>query len=120
LTGPGGVGTTRLALEVARRADDALPGGARFVALAPLREAGEVLRELEALPEMLTEPTLVVLDNFEHVMDASPAVAALVAGAPAVRVIVTSRERLSVRGEREIALEPLAVDDAVELFGPRA
>jgi len=131
LTGPGGVGKTRLALEAAHRADEELPGGARFVALAPLREPGEVVSEiarafgadgtrLDAISAAVAAPTLLVLDNFEHLVGAAAEVASLVAACPDVHVLVTSRERLRIRGERELAVAPLALDEAVELLRARA
>jgi predicted ATPase len=64
--------------------------------------------------------TLVILDNFEHLLDAAPAVGALLAAAPAMRVLVTSRAPLRVDGEREYPLEPLGEDDAVALLTDRA
>jgi predicted ATPase/DNA-binding SARP family transcriptional activator len=135
LTGPGGVGKTRLALEVARRADDELAAGAHFLALAAIRDPELVLPEIArsygvaeagelplpaAIAAKLGEPTLLVLDNFEQVVEAAADVSWLVAAAPVLRVLVTSRERLRVRGERELALAPLEPSEAVELFCARA
>jgi predicted ATPase/transcriptional regulator with XRE-family HTH domain len=128
LTGPGGVGKTRLAIEVARRASARFRDGAAFVPLAPvsdpaavpaavsralgLRETGteEPGREdpVAALAELLRpRELLLVLDNFEHVATAAPAVADVLAGCPDVTVLVTSRSPLRVRGEQERVVEPL-------------
>jgi predicted ATPase/DNA-binding SARP family transcriptional activator len=135
LTGPGGIGKTRLALELARRADDELPGGAWFLSLAAVRDPELVLSHIasacgvseegsapsvQALADAFPVATLVVLDNFEQVVEAAGAVASLVEASPWLRVLVTSRERLHVRGEREVVIDPLAPDDAVEFFLVRA
>src|SRR5262245_40280963 len=125
LTGPGGTGKTRLALELAR----ANPAGAfrvLFVGLAAVRKSAfvasaiaEALGVLDAtaldLPKRAQiacdgQSTLLVLDNFEQVLDAAPLVADLLASVPALRVLVTSRSPLRVRGEREYAVGPLALD----------
>jgi len=134
LTGPGGVGKTRLALELARA--QAVEGTSRvlFVALAALRTAAfvaaaiaEALGVLDAttvdLPRRAQAacdgtPTLLVLDNFEHVLDAAPLVADLLATVAALRVLVTSRAPLHVRGEREYSVGPLAWDVDVDATSP--
>ena len=123
LTGPGGVGKTRVALEVARTI--AAEGVTRvvFVPLAAIREPPLVASAIaEAvgladvamrdLPKRLhiacgDRPTLLVLDNFEHVLDASPLVADLLLSVTPLRVLVTSRAALHVRGEREYVIAPL-------------
>jgi predicted ATPase/transcriptional regulator with XRE-family HTH domain len=132
ITGPGGVGKTRLALEVARAV--AAKGGNRvlFVGLASVRTPafvapaiGEALSVLDAtaldLPRRARVacdgvPTLLVLDNFEQVLDAAPLVADLLATVAALRILATSRAPLRVRGEREYALGPLALDAGVEVM----
>ena len=125
LTGPGGTGKTRLALELAR----ANPAGAfrvLFVRLAAIRTPAfvastiaEALGVLDAtaldLPRRAQlacdgQPTLLVLDNFEQVLDAAPLVADLLRSVPALRVLVTSRAPLHLRGERQYAVGPLALD----------
>ena len=129
LTGPGGAGKTRLALELARAI--AAEGASRvlFVALAAVRNAAfvapaiaEALGVLDAtaldLPRRARlacdgTPTLLVLDNFEQVLDAAPLVADLLTSVAALRVLVTSRAPLRVRGEREYAVGPLALDVGV-------
>ncbi|HZA45807.1 MAG TPA: helix-turn-helix domain-containing protein [Rubrobacter sp.] len=123
LTGTGGVGKTRLALEAARHAREFFPDGIAFVALAPLNDAGLViatvarslgLRETagqtphETLREHLRDKRmLLVLDNFEHVLQAAPVVADLLAFCPDLVVLVTSRAPLLVRGEQEYSVPPL-------------
>jgi predicted ATPase len=125
LTGAGGVGKTRLALEAARASlDEGLfPDGVTFVALAPLGDPRLVvpsieralgLKEaegqtsLEALRDYLGEKRLLlVLDNFEHLLGASSEVADLLRSCPALVVLVTSRAPLRLRGEQEWPVPPL-------------
>jgi non-specific serine/threonine protein kinase len=126
LTGPGGVGKTRLAIEVARLVAPQFDGSAWFVPLAPLADPALVLRTIghavglretvagigDDLRRNLAEsPTLLLLDNVEHVIAAAPAVAALVADCPPLTVLATSREPLRVRGEREYPVPTLALPD---------
>ena len=125
LTGPGGVGKTRIALRVAEEGQADFADGAAFVALAPTCAAGlvlpaivqalritehETLPPLERLAGVLRErELLLVLDNFEQVLEAAPAVADLLGVAPRVTILVTSRAPLRLPGERLIAVPPLAL-----------
>jgi predicted ATPase/DNA-binding SARP family transcriptional activator len=116
--GPGGVGKTRLALELAHRLAPELRDGARFVPLAAIDDRDRLEQELAHDDPGAEE--LLVLDNFEQLVDAAPAVADLLTGAPGVTVLVTSQAALRLRGEHEVALAPLRVEAAVELFVRRA
>ena len=150
LTGPGGVGKTRLALEVAGRSRVAFADGVVFAPLAPLRD-------LDLLPSFLSETLsvrevagqtlqdtleqhlhdkqmLLLLDNFEHLLSAAPLVADLVRACPELKVLVTSRAPLRLGGEHQFPVTPLPLPDtapqspadileqspAVELFRQRA
>jgi len=128
LTGPGGAGKTRLAQEIARAI--MLQGGARvvFVALAAVRDASFVAAAIAEALGLLDisaldlakrvraacdgRRTLLLLDNFEHVLEAAPLVAELLTSVAALRVLVTSRAPLRVRGEREYVVGPLALNVA--------
>jgi predicted ATPase len=130
LTGVGGVGKTRTAIEVAEQVGSQFAGGAYLVNLAPLaapdllvptlartlsvkETAGETL--LGAVKARLCEaPTLLVLDNFEQIIPAAPVVAELLAACRHLKVLVTSRELLHLRGEREAVVRPLALPTAAE------
>jgi predicted ATPase/class 3 adenylate cyclase len=131
LTGAGGSGKTRLALQVAFDVLDRFPHGVFFVDLASINEPHLVpgviaaaigTREmgprpvLEALQiELRHRIALLVLDNFEQVIEASPMVGALLASAPNVRLLITSRGPLRIRGEQEYPVLPLAVPDPGQL-----
>jgi DNA-binding transcriptional LysR family regulator/predicted ATPase len=124
LTGPGGSGKTRLALEVASRLVDDFEDGVFLVELAGLRDAKLVVPtvahtlgvEEAALEERLRgQRVLLLLDNFEHVVDAAAEVAKLGA-----TKLITSRARLGVASEHEYEVVPLGLDAAVELFVERA
>ncbi len=136
LTGTGGVGKTRLALQVAEEALGRFEDGVFAVMLAPLRDSAFVLPSIAAVLELRTAPheplarrlstalrdreLLLVLDNFEHVLAAAPDLAALLAACPRVKALVTSREPLRIAGEHELPVGQLADDAAVELFVRRA
>src|SRR5262249_39616808 len=124
LTGPGGVGKTQLALAAARRGAGGFAGGAFFFGLPPLTMAGLLVAQIgqtlgvrEAPGQTLRESLvaalankrlLLVLDNFEQVVAGAPIVADLLAACPALTMLVTSRERLRLRLEREYPVLPLA------------
>jgi predicted ATPase/DNA-binding SARP family transcriptional activator len=130
ITGPGGVGKTRLAIEAARVA------GGRFVTLAATADAELVpaaVCDALAVPRIPDEPpqaaltrtfadrrALLVLDNFEHVLAAGPWLAQLLNDSPALTVLTTSREPLGLHAEQRFPLDPLPVTPAVELFMSRA
>ena len=139
LIGPPGVGKTRLAIEVAQviHASGAFADGVWFVALAPITESAVVLSTLAhalGIQEKLGQPMLLtvqqflrerelllVLDNFEQVLEAVPLVAQLLAGAPRLKALVTSREPLHMSGEQRYEVSPLALDGVAEtLFVQRA
>jgi predicted ATPase len=135
LTGTGGSGKTRLALQAARDMSGEFTGGVYFLALAALVSRDAVataltqlvgLRQIgrkpldEALRDHLrasiTEPALVLLDNFEHVLSAAPLVVSLMDASPLITVLVTSREVLCVYGEHEYPVPPLPVPASTRSF----
>jgi transcriptional regulator with XRE-family HTH domain len=115
LTGPGGVGKTRLALELARAIADEGATRVRFVPLAALRVPAFVA---SAIAEALGLSDVTTLDNFEQVLDAAPLVADLVKSVASLRLMVTSRAPLRVRGEREYSVGPLELDAGSEAMSP--
>ena len=144
LTGPGGVGKTRLALEVAWLSRAAFADGVAFVPLAPLRDPDLISSALaqrlgvkdvgdrsllHVLKQHLEDKQmLLLLDNFEHLLQAVPVVADLSAACPRLTVLATSRASLRLRGERQFPLSPLSFTQgasverspAVRLFDERA
>jgi predicted ATPase len=128
LTGPGGSGKTRLALQAAAELVEEFPDGVWFVSLAPVVDPLLVLPTLAAtigakddLHEYLrTRQALLLLDNLEQVLDVAPELGELLARAPGVKVLATSRERLSLGAEQEYVIPTLPLNDAVELFVARA
>jgi len=131
LTGPGGVGKTRLGLQVAAELHTAFPDGACLVALASISDPALVaatiaqtfgLREqggqplVEHLKDYLhAKQLLLLLDNFEQVVEAAPLLAEFLAAAPQLKVLVTSRAALHLSGEQEFAVPPLAVPNRQQL-----
>ena len=131
LTGPGGVGKTRLALRVADEVQDRFVDGVGFVALAPveapalvaptiaralgLHVADERLSADELTAYLRAKTYLLVLDNFEHVMAAAPLIADLLAACPRLTMVITSRAALRVRAEHEYTVAPLAVPPSLPL-----
>jgi predicted ATPase/DNA-binding CsgD family transcriptional regulator len=150
LTGPGGVGKTRLALRVAQEVADDFPDGVAFVPLAALGDPDDVLPAIAGALGIRAENPgeagdrlahalhgrhlLLVLDNLEQVRAAAPALADLLAVSPRLHLLITSRARLRVSGEQVVAVPPLALPasglppapdalmaiDAVRLFVARA
>jgi predicted ATPase/DNA-binding CsgD family transcriptional regulator len=130
LSGTGGVGKTRLALAIANEVQGSFPDGVCFVSLACIQDPDLVLPTivqalglqgstrppLERLEVALSkEHLLLLLDNFEQVVDAAPNLVALLSSCPRLKLLVTSREVLHVRGERVFAVPPLALPDPQHL-----
>jgi predicted ATPase len=128
LTGPGGTGKTRLAIEAATELVPAFRNGVFWVGLSALRDPalvpetiGQTIGAKNGLADHIGErEMLLLLDNLEQVVSAAPELASLAEACPNLRLLVTSRERLRVRGEKEYAVPPLADADAVTLFCERA
>jgi predicted ATPase/class 3 adenylate cyclase len=128
LTGPGGTGKTRLALQAAGMASDAYPDGVWWIPLAPLRDpslmletAAQVLGSKNGIADHIQDKNMLCLfDNFEQVVEAGSDLADLLATCPRLDVLVTSRERLRVRGEQTYPVPPLAERDGEALFSARA
>jgi predicted ATPase/class 3 adenylate cyclase len=150
LTGPGGTGKTRLGLRVGAELLDDFADGVFFVPLAPIRDPELVgstiaqtlgVREAEGRPllealkaDLREKQLLLALDNFEQILEAAPLIAELLAAAPRLKVLVTSRAVLRLQGEHDYPVPPLALPDpkhlpdlellshyaAVELFIQRA
>jgi predicted ATPase/serine/threonine protein kinase len=132
VTGPGGIGKTRLAVHVASSLVEFFPGGIHFVPLSPVIDPGLIasvivqtlgIREaggqppLEVLKQNLQDssraPILLLLDNFEHLIHAAPTVAELLTMGPNLKIMVTSRAALHVYGEHEFPVPPLAMPDSL-------
>jgi len=128
LSGPGGTGKTRLALQAAAEAAESYPEGIWWVPLAPLSDpalvlpsAGEVLGAKGELASQIGgKRLLLLLDNFEHLIDAARDLANLISACPQLTVLVTSRERLQLASEHEYPVPALAAPDGLELFTARA
>src|SRR2546421_854816 len=131
LTGPGGVGKTRLSLQIATDLVDVFPDGVHVVPLAPISDADLVLPTIarvlglgesadlpviERLQDYLQDRhLLLVLDNFEQAITAAPLLAELLQSCPYLKVLVTSREALRIRGTYEFPVPPLALPDLKHL-----
>jgi class 3 adenylate cyclase len=128
VTGPGGTGKTRLALQIAAELVGTFSDGVFWVPLAGLADpelvVPEIARTLPARDDLLGylkgKQLLLLLDNLEHLLEAAPDLASLLAAAEGLRVLATSRAPLKISGEREYQLEPLPSEDAVTLFLERA
>lgn len=130
LTGPGGVGKTRLALATAHTVADAFADGVRFVSLAPVQNPAHVpftvarslglhdIRSTDPLAQLAAvlegRELLLVLDNFEHLLAAAAWVAAVLESCPRLKVLATSRERLRISGEQEMPVLPLPLPNRAE------
>jgi predicted ATPase len=128
LTGPGGSGKTRLAIEVAAELVPQFKAGVFWVGLASLRDPAVVTETIaqtlgvkDGLADHIANrDLLLLLDNLEQVVDAAPELATLVESCPNLKLLVTSRELLRVRAEVEYAVPPLIEPEAVALFSERA
>jgi predicted ATPase len=128
LTGPGGTGKTRLALQAAGALAEAFPDGVWWVPLASLRDpqlvlplVGQVLGSRNGLADHIGDRQLLLLiDNFEHLSDAFPLLGELLGECPGLKLLVTSREPLNLSAEREYPVPPFTEEEAVELFRDRA
>jgi predicted ATPase len=130
LTGPGGVGKTRIAIEVTWSVLSRYRGGAWFVDCAPLTDPAAIVdtiietvgaRDRDHLIASFAEaPTLLVLDHLEQLLSGAAAIAELLTACPKLVVLATTRERLRLQGEHEVVLDGLTDTDAVDLFSARA
>jgi predicted ATPase len=128
LSGPGGSGKTRLALEVASELAPRFKAGVFWVGLSALRDhalvtetIAQTLGAKEGLAKHISErELLLLLDNFEQVVEAAPELSQLLQACPNLRLLVTSRERLRINGEVDYPVPPLTEPEAVELFCDRA
>jgi predicted ATPase/class 3 adenylate cyclase len=128
LSGPGGSGKTRLAVEVASELVPAFKAGVFWVGLAPLRDPAlltetiaRTLGAKDSLAEHVSErELLLLLDNFEQVVEAAAELSELLEQCPNLRLLVTSRELLRIAGEVEYQVPPLAEPEAIDLFCERS
>jgi predicted ATPase/DNA-binding winged helix-turn-helix (wHTH) protein len=137
LTGPGGVGKTRLAIAVGAAIADQFTAGVQFVSLASITQPGLVATALadalgiqrvakRTIPQLIGDqlkdsgPFLFLLDNFEQVLPAATLVAETLEACPNLKILVTSRSCLRIYGEQEFPVTPLAQSSAIELFEQRA
>ncbi|MFY9884575.1 MAG: helix-turn-helix domain-containing protein [Candidatus Cybelea sp.] len=137
LTGTGGVGKTRLAIQIAQESPESFADGIRFVDLAPLRDSAAVTSAVCArfavkgsgerpardllVDELRPKQALLILDNCEHLVDAVASLAqALIGACPELRIIATSRQSLKVPGEQIFPVLSLELDACIALFADRA
>lgn len=136
LVGPGGTGKTRLGLQLAAEVADEFDGGVWFVPLEATTDAGTVVAAIaraleipelpgrslvEVVTDFLRDPArLMVLDNFEQAIAAAPAVAEVLAAAPRLKLVVTSRIPLRISAERQYPVPPLPIPDARSAQDPAA
>jgi predicted ATPase len=128
LTGPGGSGKTRLAIEAAAEVIGNFKAGVFWVGLAPLRDSGLVLEEIgrtlgakgDLVSHVAERQMLLLLDNFEQVIDAAPSLSSVLRSCPNLCLLVTSRALLRIDGETEFPVLPLEQAEAVALFAARA
>jgi predicted ATPase len=128
LSGPGGSGKTRLAIEAASELLPAFKAGVFWVGLSALRDPALVTQTIaqtvgakdDLAAHFSERELLLLLDNFEQVVEAAPELSQLLEACPNLRLLVTSRELLRIRGEVEYPVSPLAELEAVELFCERA
>lgn len=136
LLGPGGTGKTRLSIELATQLRDDFGSGAFFCPVATITDPELAISAISKTLEVRERPgeppleplkdylhdkhLLLVLDNAEQVLGVAPALAELLSAAPRLKLLVTSREALRVRGEREYPVPPLGSDEAFSLFVERA
>lgn len=134
LTGPGGIGKTRLALDIATQIAPEFADGVRFAALAAVSDANQVATTLVRMIGLIDAgdgqvqatlttalrdgEALLVLDNFEHVVAAASLVSELLAACPRLKVLVTSRVLLRIEGEHALPVPPLAVPGAEDAIAP--
>jgi len=136
LAGPGGVGKTRLALHAATDLVSSFPNGVAFVSLASVRDPDLVLATVAHVLSVPSAPgqsllsrlqaflhdrqLLLVLDNFEHLLDETPLIGNLLDHAPQLKVLATSRTRLAISGEHTFPVPSLPIEAARRLFADRA
>lgn len=128
LVGPGGCGKTQLALQVAAAAIDEFKDGVFWIPLAPVREPDLVEPTIAKVvgisgglaAHLANRKALLLLDNFEQLIDAAPNLGELLGATTALKLLVTSREPLQLSGEWEYAVPPLPQNDAIALFTERA
>lgn len=128
LTGPAGGGKTRLALQAAAEASDQYPDGVFWATLAALRDpklvlevAAQALGARDGVSDRIADRRLLlILDNFEHLIEAASELADLLATCPNLQLLVTSRELLRLPGEQAYPVPPLEPHDATALFAARA